>query len=589
MRRLLLVMTGIALIILLFGGCVSHQEGVVAKVGKFTITADDLNKAMRQTKYKSYDEELQKRKDRVERLATEKLFLAAAYDQGLDKDKDILADIDKTKNQRLSRALYKLVVTDKTTEPTEEQIKKVYERLKTKIHAKHILVKDEKLADSLYQLLQNGANFDSLADKFTVDPSGKGHGGDLRLFTAMDMIKPFEDAAYALEPGEISKPVKTRFGWHIIKVIEKVPNDRVRPLEQERDRIVAHLKREQQSKLAQDFLEKIKEDADFKFNEDNIKLVVEKYKQMAEDTSKPMTALPFSLDDKKLQLATYKYGTITINDLDTTFRKLPPLNKPKFLDEKSVKDFIKRLPQNILLQKAAEELNAENSDYYKELYDKELNSKIVAKYRKDFLFKDIKVSDDEIKAFYDANPDSFMDSNKVHIIEIQVSDEKLAKKLIEQIKNGADIKELAKKYTERTYLKDKGGDLGYFNSLRYPELYKAAMTIKPGEVYPEPIKVRNKYSVIKLLDVKPPARKPFEQVKSRIKSKLLTKKRKEFYDNWLEQAKKKYGYKIFEDEIAKTIDKSKYENTSASAENKSKPNAKPVPKPISKPVKPSGK
>jgi len=560
MRRGLFMLMSIILMAILFGGCVGHQEGVVAKVGKFTVTTDDLEKTMRPRKYKSYDEELQKRKDSVERLATEKLFLAAAYEQELDKDEDIVADLAKTNPQRLSRVLYKIVVTDKAIDPTEDKINQAYARMKTKIHAKHILVENEKLADSLYKALQNGANFDTLANEFTIDPSGKGHGGDLRLFSAMEMIQPFEDAAYALEPGQISKPVKTRFGWHIIKVIEKIPNDQIKPLEQERDKIIAHLKRGQETKLAQDFIEKIKSDANFKFNTDNVKLVVQRYAQMMTDTLNPITALPFSLDDKKLPLASYKYGNLTINDLDTTFRKIPPTSKPKFVDEKSVEDFIRILPQQLLIEKAAEELNVKNDEYYKELYDKEITGKIVAKFRKDFLFKDLDVGDDEVKAFYDANPDSFIDSTKVHAIEIQVGDEKQAKNLIKKIKNGADIKELAKKYTERTYLKDKGGDLGYFNSQRYPNLYKAAMTLKPGEVYPEPINIKNKYSVIKLIDVKPPERKQFEQVKSRIRSNLLTKLRKDFYDNWIEQAKKKYSYKIFDDEIAKTIDQSKYEN-----------------------------
>ncbi|MCD6594640.1 peptidylprolyl isomerase [bacterium] len=560
MRRGLFMLMSIILMAILFGGCVGHQEGVVAKVGKFTITTDDLEKTMRPRKYKSYDEELQKRKDSVERLATEKLFLAAAYEQELDKDEDIVADLAKTNPQRLSRVLYKIVVTDKAIDPTEDKINQAYARMKTKIHAKHILVENEKLADSLYKALQNGANFDTLANEFTIDPSGKGHGGDLRLFSAMEMIQPFEDAAYALEPGQISKPVKTRFGWHIIKVIEKIPNDQIKPLEQERDKIIAHLKRGQETKLAQDFIEKIKSDANFKFNTDNVKLVVQRYAQMMTDTLNPITALPFSLDDKKLPLASYKYGNLTINDLDTTFRKIPPTSKPKFVDEKSVEDFIRILPQQLLIEKAAEELNVKNDEYYKELYDKEITGKIVAKFRKDFLFKDLNVGDDEVKAFYDANPDSFIDSTKVHAIEIQVGDEKQAKNLIKKIKNGADIKELAKKYTERTYLKDKGGDLGYFNSQRYPNLYKAAMTLKPGEVYPEPINIKNKYSVIKLIDVKPPERKQFEQVKSRIRSNLLTKLRKDFYENWIEQAKKKYSYKIFDDEIAKTIDQSKYEN-----------------------------
>ena len=88
------------------------------------------------------------------------------------------------------------------------------------IKASHILVKDENLAIRLKNEIDKGAKFEDLAKKHSICPSQE-QGGDLGFFEKGQMVKEFEDAAFALEVGVISAPVKTHFGYHLIKVIEK--------------------------------------------------------------------------------------------------------------------------------------------------------------------------------------------------------------------------------------------------------------------------------------------------------------------------------------------------------------------------------
>jgi len=87
------------------------------------------------------------------------------------------------------------------------------------IHAKHILVKTEEEANSIIFDLKRGASFEEIAQAKSLCPSRK-NGGDLGWFGRNQMVKEFETAAFSLKPGELSKPVKTQFGWHIIQVVE---------------------------------------------------------------------------------------------------------------------------------------------------------------------------------------------------------------------------------------------------------------------------------------------------------------------------------------------------------------------------------
>ena len=89
------------------------------------------------------------------------------------------------------------------------------------IRASHILVMNESHCRELMEKLRSGADFAGLAREFSKCPSGKKSGGDLGYFGKGQMVKEFEDAAFALNVGEISKMVRTQFGCHIIKVTGK--------------------------------------------------------------------------------------------------------------------------------------------------------------------------------------------------------------------------------------------------------------------------------------------------------------------------------------------------------------------------------
>ncbi len=89
----------------------------------------------------------------------------------------------------------------------------------TQVKASHILVDSKAEAKQIIDKLKSGAKFENLAQKHSNCPSGK-KGGDLGFFGKGQMVKPFEDAAFKLQKGQVSEPVKTQFGYHIIKVTD---------------------------------------------------------------------------------------------------------------------------------------------------------------------------------------------------------------------------------------------------------------------------------------------------------------------------------------------------------------------------------
>jgi peptidyl-prolyl cis-trans isomerase C len=155
-----------------------------------------------------------------------KLMAAAGHAANLENSDLYKARISYLEDRALRRAYTKQVVSDVIT---PDAIKAEYDAEIAKmpavdeIHARHILVTTEDDAKAIKAQLDGGADFAALAKEKSIEPGAKTSGGDLGFFTQDKMVKPFADAAFALKVNEVSQPVQTQFGWHVIQVLERRP------------------------------------------------------------------------------------------------------------------------------------------------------------------------------------------------------------------------------------------------------------------------------------------------------------------------------------------------------------------------------
>jgi peptidyl-prolyl cis-trans isomerase C len=218
-----------------------------------------------------------------------KIVAKAAEAKKIEDRDDFKARLAFTRNRLL---MDNLLAVEGKAATTDEAMKKVYEDASKQIageqevHARHILVETEDEAKAIEDELKKGADFAELAKKKSKDP-GASDGGDLGFFTKDQMVPEFSAVAFALEPGKISDPVKSQFGWHIIKVEEK-RNRKAPDFDQVKAQIETYVTRKAQA----DYVAKLREAAKIER--------MDKPEETAKTDAKPEAAKPEAAKDSKM-------------------------------------------------------------------------------------------------------------------------------------------------------------------------------------------------------------------------------------------------------------------------------------------------
>lgn len=173
-------------------------------------------------------------------------------------------------------------------------------------------------------------------------------------------------------------------------------------------------------------------------------------------------------------------------------------------------------------------------------FEKLLQDQLIINNLKEKLTADVKVTDEDVKKYFDSNKDMFkLPSPEIRASHILVATEDEARKILDELKAGKDFAELAKQYSTDKASKDKGGDLGYFGKgTMDPEFEKVAFALKQGEVS-QPVKTQFGYHIIKVTGERTSL--SFDDVKDYIKSNLESSKKDEefnkYLDEWQKQSK----------------------------------------------------
>ena len=231
---------------------IARVNGVDITQGDLALAEEDMGADMQATSPEAKHENL------ISYLADIIMVTQAADKKNLGDNPDFKRRLAFLRNKLLMG--YELQREAKTA-LTDEALHQTYDEAvrsmagQEEVRARHILVDDEDEAKKVLDQLKSGADFAALAKEKSKDP-GAAEGGDLGYFTKDQMVPEFADVAFKMYPGQLSNPVKTQFGWHVIKVEDrrtKQPPE----FDKVKDQIEAYLARKAQT----DFITKLRQSA----------------------------------------------------------------------------------------------------------------------------------------------------------------------------------------------------------------------------------------------------------------------------------------------------------------------------------------
>jgi parvulin-like peptidyl-prolyl isomerase len=245
---------------------------VIARYGGMELTTARVQEAMKRLPGPSrvYLSSPERKQQFIDNIIINDLMFAEGRKQGLVDDPDIERQVDDFRQ----RLVVQRVMRDlrKRPEVSDEEAKAQYDAnpnlySTTQIRASHILVKDEKTAQEIHdELVKHPDKFAEIAKEKSTDLGSGRRGGDLGLFGPGRMVPEFEKAAFALKVGEISEPVKTQYGYHVIKVTERKEGT-VRPFDQVKTQIKSQIANQRLQKQVEEYMAGLRAKADIQIDE----------------------------------------------------------------------------------------------------------------------------------------------------------------------------------------------------------------------------------------------------------------------------------------------------------------------------------
>ena len=512
-------------------GC-GTREPVVARVGREKITLKEF-KAQFLNTFRTEDnakrQTMEERENSVRKMAVDLAKYQQALALGLDKKPDIAHSLEQIARRKALDLLYQEKVINAVI--TDAAAKHFYDQSGEELKARHILLKTppsdsvgtdtlrvKARMDSIKKAISGGLDFKVAARMFSEDGSSAADSGNLDWFQWGRMVDEFQEAAWAAKPGQLVGPVRTNYGYHLILVEDRRPIANRASYDDMKDNIKSQLRQVEGEKLnnqARSYVENLHKTFSLKYNDANM----ETFRKKLDD---PMTSkngdlgTSFTAEQKKLVVATYKGGQITV---DSLIAKLGGnAHRVEWKDKQVVIDLIGSIVEPNFLDK-----DAEAQGFYKKALNDpaakaEMRQGLIGQLEKQEITDKVKPTDADDHHFYETHLASFIQPEMRTVREIFIKTDSLkAVRVHDRAIKGEDFRKLALRFNEKESTQPDTGRIGPFEEKRFGLIGKTAFALqKVGDISPVTPSGKN-FSVIQLMEIQPSRTKTYEEAQAEVK------------------------------------------------------------------------
>lgn len=456
------------------------------------------------------------------------------------KDKIYKIEIEWAKKQTVLAYLKDQEIYAKIT-VTENQLREAFERSNEKLSARHLYAATEEEANNLYNLLQIGVGFDILAKQVFTDTTLRNNGGYLGYFSLGDMDPAFEEIAYSLAVGETSAPVKTAYGYSIIKLEDRVKHPLLTETEflQKRPHLERSLKIKMKKSYEKEYLKKIYDHKKISFKQKSIEELFKIINnRSAENFEKRKTKTSNSL------CAMYAGKSYSQKDILKKINDIPQYHKEKITSPEKLQAAIEGFIIQEKLLGMAKSKGYDTLSVMLDAYNK-LSEYIYLNFKRSEITYNAKLPDSVIFNYYQENTRQFSTEDELNVQEIIVDNENLADSLKLLVSGGNDFGELAKNYSIRKWSAENNGIMGFAPLSKFGMLKEKFLNADVGQLI-GPVAIGNYYGLFKVLEKKQGKPNEYNLVKNQVTQTLKFEQKTKIVSDYLDNLRKKIHIEINE-------------------------------------------
>ena len=381
---------------------------------------------------------------------------------------------------------------------SDAEAHKAFLQMNQEIAVRHLFAKTKTEAENLYQRLQLGFSFKTLAKEVFTDSILANNGGYLGYHTWGDFDPDFEKAAFKLKIGEISKPVKTEFGYSIIKLEDK----KTKPIltehefELKKKQIVRSVKINLKKSATEKYINSVMNLSAIKFNKKCLQIIFEKYQT---DSLKKIKITEKKYSSKKCVF--YKNKKYSSEWILSKLGELPAFQSKKITSLTKLRAIIKGIILQDKLLKIAHNKGYDKSPAVLYVFEKQ-KALLFMNYKKLYVLKNLKLPDTTIYKYYSNHKSFFSTHNKLNVQEIIVKNKTIADSLFQLLTKKYNFGNLAKRFSIRKSTAKKNGVVSFVSLEKFGKLKEKFWSLKVNELF-GPVEMNGYYGIFKILGKKP--------------------------------------------------------------------------------------
>ena len=514
---------------------ISQEILELARVGDRSITAGQLRAFYGKIpNYLQSDSEgLEKERNHLQTLIDMELLQLEAEEQEIDRLPAFIYKIAQYRKEKLV-GLYQIKKIKVRVSGQEVSDYFRERKLARKVRFAQIITTSKDSAWSALREIAAGRDFGEVAEQWSIHEPTMEQGGDTGRFVGkLDMPPYLRTTLFALEEGEVSQPIDIGGHFALFKALESIETE----LDAEQfQNIYRQLFIERSVEARAALTDSLKE-----------ALKLERDQQGLEAFSAAMHRGATSGDEEVRAIVLYRYegGTITAGDVFDAASQL----KYKTLDLRNKEAVIEyaegTLAPDALFVEAALREGLDREEEVTQWLAKKRERELVVQLRVQVLKERVSISAEDIRREYEENPDRYMKPDQIEIQEILVATEEEAKDLLERLRRGESMDDLARQYSKRSpELRDEEGRRRFTvaAAAMYGRLVAAARKAPVGELT-GPLQVREGYSIFKVLS-REQQRASFEEAKKRVRATVNWIKKQQVFEQFLAELRTKYASQV---------------------------------------------